>query len=136
MKHSASSSLGAILDCLNRGENPTPPDDADGESIVHGGLFNFGRISINSGFVNAISSADLSPEQNQVNLLRELVDAQKKLAELEPIIADAIGELREAIEKKDQETIRQKTTELSSGMAAKIVQNVAGNATLRFLGLS
>ena len=95
------------------------------KATVNGAVINNGTIN------NTVNNA---PESDAA-LLQELADAQAKLADEAPKIAKSLGELREAVEKKDQKTIGQKIAELSTGVAAGIVKSVAGAAAVRFLGL-
>lgn len=94
-----------------------------------------GKISVGGDLINTVTITPTTAPDADAALLQELADAQKQLADLAPKIADAIGELREAVEKKDQKTIGKKIAELASGTAAKIVSGVAGGAVLHFLGL-
>ena len=139
MNHRMDSSLTDILDCLNRGENPTPPDDSDGDYIVHGGLFNFGRFTINNGTAlnnGTINSSIMMSAKPDQTLLRELADAQSILSASESLIADALGELREAIVRKDEKSIARMFNALSTGTAADVLKKTAGPTVLRFLGLA
>ena len=97
----------------------------DNVSLTNGAVINNGTIN------NTVNNAPAS----DAALLQDLADAQGKLADEAPKIAASIGELREAIEKKDQKTIGQKIAELSTGVAGEIVKSVAGAAAVQFLGL-
>lgn len=94
----------------------------------------------NSAVVNngTINNTTYNAPADNAAVLRELADAQNKLSVYAPKIADSVAELREAIEKKDQKTVRQKIAELTSGTVAEIVKGVLGaagsRAALYYLG--
>ena len=103
--------------------------------------FRIGNLTVTNGAVvnnGTINNTTYNAPADNAAVLRELADAQNKLSEYAPKIADAVAELREAIEKKDQKTVRQKIAELTSGTVAEIVKGVLGaagsRAALHYLG--
>ena len=98
------------------------------ESMTSNYNYNFGFQGIG---IQSMEGTSADPA-----LLQELSDAQTRLANSETLIADAIGELREALVNKDEKTIQQKMKALTSGTAAEVLKKVASAVVLRFLGLS
>ena len=96
--------------------------------MTHNYNYNFGIQGIGIQSTEG-SSADPA-------ILQGLLDTQNRLANSETLIADAIGELREALVNKDEKTIQQKMKALTSGTAAEVLKKVASAVVLRFLGLS
>ena len=89
---------------------------------------------INNGTITNNEYNNGSPSDPAI--LQGLLDTQNRLANSETLIADAIGELREALVNKDEKTIQQKMKALTSGTAAEVLKKVASAVVLRFLGLS
>ena len=69
-------------------------------------------------------------------ILRDLRDAVERLSDREPLIADALDDLREAVEKKDQPSVKKWTGRLASGTTAEVLKGVASKGLLAFLGLA
>ena len=69
-------------------------------------------------------------------ILRDIRDAVRALSDREPLIADALDDLREAVEKKDQPSVRKWIGRLASGTTAEVLKGVASKGLLAFLGLA
>lgn len=69
-------------------------------------------------------------------ILAELKKIHGILAEEDPLIADAVDALREAVEKKDEKTIGKKIALLTSGVAKSVIASLASAKLKTFLGLS
>ena len=105
-----------------------------------------GNISFNisgSTFRDHASVLDQHTEYHggtdpQDTTVQELRRIQEQLERTQPLIADALANLQEAIEKQDKPTISKVVGQLSSGFAVSVLSSAAGEAgkiALRSLGI-
>ena len=83
----------------------------------------------------AVVRNEALPSADNSDLLRDLEGLANQLTNREPLIANAINELRKAIQEKDEETIQEKAKTLTVGTVAEILKEVASKTVLAYLGL-
>ncbi|MBQ9348691.1 MAG: hypothetical protein IJT94_15375 [Oscillibacter sp.] len=71
-----------------------------------------------------IASAKAELSDSDKEMMKELETAYSQLAEREPMIAEAISDLRTAIENQNKETIGKKILSLTTGTAASVLGSV------------
>ena len=96
---------------------------------LRGATFHDHSVGVYNDNRNTTSSGD-------TEILRDIRDAVRTLSDREPLIADALDDLREAVEKKDQPSVRKWIGRLASGTTAEVLKGVASKGLLAFLGLA
>lgn len=81
---------------------------------------------------NAPDSARTSRDEE---MLQELQKLQRQIEETEPMIADALSNLEKAIRSQDKPSTSKFIRQLSSGVTASFLANIASASLLRFLGI-
>lgn len=89
--------------------------------------------SVVSNRSSGISDID---EEGVEILLQELCKLQKDMERMEPLIANALSELQQAIKKQNNSKISDMKNQLSSGFASSVLSNIASALVLSFLGIS
>ncbi|MBQ6987218.1 MAG: hypothetical protein IJQ25_09550 [Oscillibacter sp.] len=69
-------------------------------------------------------------------ILRELQQVRKQLENTEPIIADAVADLEEAIQARDKPTIAKLLGKFSSEAVKGVMRTVASKALLTWMGIA
>lgn len=77
-------------------------------------------------------NAETAPNSDVV---RELQAIQRQLESTEPMVAEAVKELRMAIEKQEHSKISDTVRKLTSGFAASVITNIASEGLLHYLGM-
>ena len=68
-------------------------------------------------------------------ILRELQEIQHRLEKTEPMIADALSNLAQAIQAQDKPSISKFIHQLSNGTVKSLLSTIASKALLSFLGI-
>ena len=68
-------------------------------------------------------------------ILQELQKIQGSLEKTEPMVANAVEELRQALKKQDKPKVSHLLAQLSTGFAANVLSGLASASLLHFLGI-
>ena len=68
-------------------------------------------------------------------ILRELEEIRDKLAATEPLVAESVAKLEQAVRENNKPKISTIIQQLSTGFAATVLANLASPALLAFLGI-
>lgn len=72
-------------------------------------------------------------EQNAI--IEELQKIAEHLTRTEPMLANAISELQQAMKEQNKTKVSNLLSQLSTGFAANVLSNLASGALLRFIGI-
>lgn len=101
-------------------------------------MINYNIEVNNSTFDNGssvVNNSFLDSPKTDAELLVQLRELQKCLEKTEPMIANALAELQNAIHTQNKSKISDSIKQLSSGFAASFLANVAGPLVLAYLGI-
>ena len=76
------------------------------------------------------------PSLEDEKLLQELQKIQNSLEKTEPMVANALGELQQALKEQNKPKISNLLAQLSTGFAANVLSSLASLPLLHFLGIS
>ncbi len=77
------------------------------------------------------------PERKENDaIMEELQKISASLAQTEPMVANAIRDLQQALKEKNQHKVSNLLAQLSTGFAANVLSNLASGSLLQFLGIS
>lgn len=99
--------------------------------------FNFQNTTIDNGSsgIHSFIAGNFQAASENPAALEELREICAKLEKTEPLMANAIANLEQAIREQDKPKISQIIQQLSIGTAASILADLASNRLLAFLGL-
>ena len=85
--------------------------------------------------INIQENAPSAEPDANAEILRELRETRKKLEETEPLLADAVAALEQAVRDGDKPKIAQLIGGFSKGTAKAVLVKVAGDALLSWMKL-
>lgn len=68
-------------------------------------------------------------------IIQELQKVQNALEKTEPMVANAVSELKQALKEQDKPRASKLIAQLSTGFAANVLSGLASAPLLRFLGI-
>ena len=98
--------------------------------------FNFqgARIDNGSSGIHTFIAGDVQATPASDAIVTELREIHSKLEQSEPLLADAIAALEQAVKEQDRPRIAKIAQQLSVGTAASILSELASKGLLAFLG--
>ena len=95
---------------------------------VNNSTFDHGSSVVKEVYGGVATSQDVA-------ILQELQKIQNQLKDTEPMIVDALSNLEQAIRNQDKPSISKFVRQLSSGVSASFLANLASGSLLSFLGI-
>lgn len=92
-------------------------------------------IDHGSSFINNGQMGGVAADDDTAAILRELRGIREQLEKTEPIVAQAVAQLEDAVKAQDRLAVSKIARQLSTGFAASLFANLASGGLLTWLGM-